>query len=85
METIKAQLPTTMRRILCQVLSNPGKVVSFSELNKRGFFKKPIEQFNGKKVMEHVANEMANLQLLGDIQRLTVAENSCQVNTYLPL
>ena len=84
METIKTQLPTTMRRILCQVLSNPGKVVSFSELNKRGFFKKTIEQFNGKKLMEHVANEMANLQL-GDIRRFTVAGNSCQVNTYLPL
>ena len=53
-------MPTTMRRIIFEVLSSPGKVVSFSKLNKRGLFKKKktIEQHNGKRLMEQVANEM---------------------------
>ena len=75
-----------MRRIISQVLSNPDKVVSFSELEKCGFFKKLIKhaQFNGKRLMEQVANEMDNLQL-GEIRRFTVARNSCQVKSHLPL
>ena len=73
-------MPTAMRKILYQVLSSPGQVVSFSELNKRGVFKKPIEQMHGKRLMEHVADEMDNLQL-GEVHRFTVAGNSCQVKS----
>ena len=69
-----------MTKILHQVLSSPGEIVSFSELNKRGVFKKTIEQMNGKRLMEHVGDEMDKLQL-GQVHRFTVAGNSCQVKS----
>ena len=67
-----------MKKIFHQILSSPGEIVSFSELNKRGLFKKTIEQLHGKRLMEHVADEMDELQL-GQVHRFTVAGNSCQV------
>ena len=45
---------------------------------------KTIEQHNGKRLMEQVANEMDNLQL-GEIRRFTVAGNNCQVKAHLQL
>lgn len=66
--------------MLYQILSSPGEIVSFSELNKRGVFKKTIEQLHGKKLMEHVVDEMEKLKL-GEVHRFTVAGNSCQVNS----
>ena len=72
-----------MKKIFHQILSSPGEIVSFSELNKRGLFKKTIEQLHGKRLMEHVADEMDELQL-GQVHRFTVVGNSCQVK-YSPL
>ena len=72
-----------MKRIICQVLAKPGKIVSFSGLNKCMFFRKTIEQLNGKRLMKQVANEIDNLQL-GEIHRFTIAGNSCQVNPTSP-
>ena len=54
-----------MKKIFHQILSSPGEIVSFSELNKRGLFKKTIEQRHGKRLMEHVADEMDELHLGG--------------------
>lgn len=78
-EEHSSEIPSALKRVMTNVLSTPGQIVSFTELNKRGLFKRNIEELTGKRLMEKVADEIDNLQI-GKIERFTVAGNRHQVS-----
>lgn len=50
--------PNNFRKLQRVVLSTPGKIVSFSILNKRGIFKKEIGGLTGRDQMTKVTTKL---------------------------
>ena len=61
------------------IISKPGKIISFSVLNEKGFFRRTgPDAIKGKLLMQQTADEMAELQI-GIIEKITISGNKSQV------
>ena len=56
--TPQGKPPNNFRKLQRAVLSTPGKIVSFSILNKRGIFKKEIGGLTGRDLMTKVTTTL---------------------------
>ena len=73
------QNPQGIHKIFAQIVTYPGRIVSFSILNAKSFFRRHnVEGISGRRLMEHVAYEIDSIGV-GRMEIITVQGNNSKV------